>query len=114
MKIPGIEWKIITRRYLGDTWVQNEMGALNTIIKQQKKLPISVEDARAQVKRLKEQSQSAVKKVNVAYYSPKKDVVDNLTAEQLNELDRALMEADKKETISWDDFKEEMNEWRKK
>ena len=49
----------------------------------------------------------------VAFYATKKDVVDELNTEQLNELDRAIAEADNKETITWDDFKKEMNEWRK-
>ena len=44
----------------------------------------------------------------------KKDIVSELTPSQLKELDKAIKEADKKETISWDDFKKEMNEWRKK
>ena len=42
--------------------MKNEMAVLITMIKQQRMLPISVEQARAQVLRLKEQSQSAVKK----------------------------------------------------
>lgn len=50
----------------------------------------------------------------VVYYAAKKDVVDELSAEQLTELDKAIEEADKKETISWKDFKKEMNGWRKK
>ena len=49
----------------------------------------------------------------VAFYATKKDVVDELNTEQLNELDKAIAEADNKETITWDDFKKEMNEWRK-
>ncbi len=51
---------------------------------------------------------------DVTFYSSKKDIVENLTSEQIKELDKALEEADKKETISWDDFKTEMNELRKK
>lgn len=47
-------------------------------------------------------------------YTSKKNVVDDLTAAQLAELDAAVAEADKGETIEWDDFKKEMNEWRKK
>ena len=50
----------------------------------------------------------------VAFYATKKDVVDKLNTDQLNELDKAIAEADNKETITWDDFKKEMNEWRKK
>ncbi len=51
---------------------------------------------------------------DVAFYATKQDIVDKLTPAQLNELDKAIEEADSKETISWDDFKKEMNEWRKK
>ncbi len=51
---------------------------------------------------------------DVAFYASKKDIVDELTTEQLQELDIAIQEADKGETISWDDFKKEMNEWRQK
>ena len=51
---------------------------------------------------------------DVAFYASKKDIADDLTPEQLRELDKAIQEADNKETVSWDDFKKEMNEWRKK
>jgi hypothetical protein len=51
---------------------------------------------------------------DVAFYTRKKDVVDELTPEQLAELDNAIHEADKGETISLNDFKKEMNEWRRK
>lgn len=51
---------------------------------------------------------------DVTFYASKKDIIDNLNAEQMIELDKAIEEADKKETISWKDFKKEMNEWRKK
>ncbi len=51
---------------------------------------------------------------DVAFYSSKKDIVDELTPEQLQELDMAIQETGKGETISWKDFKKEMNEWRKK
>jgi hypothetical protein len=51
---------------------------------------------------------------DVAFYASKEDIVDELNADQLKELDKAIEEADKKETISWDEFKKEMNEWRKK
>ena len=51
---------------------------------------------------------------DVAFYATKKDITDELDAEQLKELDKAIEEVDKKETISWNDFKKEMNEWRKK
>jgi hypothetical protein len=51
---------------------------------------------------------------DVAFYATKKDILDDLDKEQLKELDKAIEEADKKETIPWEDFKKEMNEWRKK
>ncbi len=50
----------------------------------------------------------------VAFYATKKDVTDDLNNAQLKELDKAIEDADKKETIPWDDFKKEMDEWRKK
>jgi hypothetical protein len=36
-----------------------------------------------------------------------------LSPGQLKELDKAIEEADNKETISWGDFKKEMKEWKK-
>lgn len=42
---------------------------------------------------------------DVAYYANKKDIVDALDEEQLQELDEAISEADNDETISWKDFK---------
>ena len=51
---------------------------------------------------------------DVAFYITKKDIVDELSTEQLKELDKAIAETDKNETITLDEFKKEMNEWRKK
>ncbi len=51
---------------------------------------------------------------DVAFYASKKDIVDELTPEQLSELKAAIKEADNDESISWADFKKEMHEWRKK
>ncbi len=51
---------------------------------------------------------------DVAFYATKKDITDDLTPAQIKELDKAIYEADNQKTISWDDFKKEMNEWRKK
>lgn len=51
---------------------------------------------------------------DVSFYASKEDVIDNLTSEQLKELNAAVEEADKNETLSWNDFKKEMNEWTKK
>ena len=50
---------------------------------------------------------------DVAYYATNKDVDEGLTTEQLKELDVAISEADKNETIDWNDFKKEMAEWKK-
>jgi len=51
---------------------------------------------------------------DVAFYASKKDIVDELNDHQLKELEKAIEEADNEDTISWDDFKMETNEWRKK
>ena len=50
---------------------------------------------------------------DVAYYASHKDITDELSKEQLKELDEAISEAENKETIDWDEFKKEMNEWKK-
>lgn len=50
-------------------------------------------------------------KDEVAFYASKKDIIDDLTTQQVNELNEAIKEADNKETITWEDFKKEMNEW---
>jgi len=50
---------------------------------------------------------------DVAFYTSGQDVVDTISPKQLKELDEAISEADKGETVSWDEFKKEMNEWRK-
>ena len=47
----------------------------------------------------------------VAFYASKNDIADNLDIEQVKELDKAIKEADNKDTIAWNDFKKEMNEW---
>jgi hypothetical protein len=51
---------------------------------------------------------------DLAFYASKKDIVDELNTEQLSALDEAIIDADNNETISWEDFKKEMTEWRKK
>lgn len=51
---------------------------------------------------------------DVAFYASGKEVADELTKEQLKELDKAISEADNNETIEWNDFKKEMNEWKKR
>ena len=47
---------------------------------------------------------------DVAFYASKKDIADELNAEQLNDLDKAIEEANNNETISWNAFKSEMTE----
>jgi len=51
-----------SRRLFGNGWTTNEMQIMKALRQQQKTLPISVEQARRQVQRLKEQSLSTVKK----------------------------------------------------
>jgi hypothetical protein len=51
---------------------------------------------------------------DIAYYANKKDIIDELNKEQLKELNEAISEADNNETIGWEDFKKEMNEWKKR
>ena len=51
---------------------------------------------------------------DVTYYANNKDITSELTEEQLKELDEAISEADRNETTGWDDFKKEMNEWKKR
>jgi gas vesicle protein len=51
---------------------------------------------------------------DIVFYSTKKDIVDDLSDRQLNELNEAIKEANNNETVSWDSFKNEMKEWRKK
>lgn len=51
---------------------------------------------------------------DVAFYVAKKDIVDELNPNQLKELEAAIKETENTETIPWEEFKKEMNEWRKK
>ncbi len=51
---------------------------------------------------------------DVAFYSSKEDVMNNLKADQLKELEAAMKEADNNEVISWADFRNELGEWKKK
>lgn len=51
---------------------------------------------------------------DVAFYATKKDIVNELKPDQLKELDKAIKEADNKETIPWKEFKKEMKEWKEK
>ena len=51
---------------------------------------------------------------DVAYYTSGNEVADELTKEQLQELDEAISQAENDETIDWNDFKKEMNGWEKR
>ncbi len=53
-------------------------------------------------------------KEDVAWYADKKDILDDLDAAQLNELNQAVTEADNNETTGWEAFKKEMYEWKEK
>ena len=50
---------------------------------------------------------------DVAYYASDKDIINELSEEQLKELDEAITEADNNDTIDWIYFKKEMDEWKK-
>ena len=51
---------------------------------------------------------------DIAYYASKKDIVDDLNKDQQQELNEAIAEANNGETIDWKNFKNEMNEWKKR
>jgi len=51
---------------------------------------------------------------DVAFYAAEKDVIDDLSASQLKNLDDAINQANNKDVIYWSDFKNEINEWRRK
>jgi predicted transcriptional regulator len=51
---------------------------------------------------------------DVTFYASKKNGMDLLTIEQRAELNEAIKEADAGETITWDEFKKDMDEWRKR
>jgi hypothetical protein len=51
---------------------------------------------------------------DVAYYASNREVTEELTKQQLKELDESISETDKNEIMDWSDFKKEMNEWTKR
>ena len=51
---------------------------------------------------------------DVAYYTGKKDITDELNKNQLKELDEAILEADNNDVTDWEDFKKEINGWKKR
>lgn len=51
---------------------------------------------------------------DITFYASQNDIVDDLTSNQLEELDTAINEADSNQIIPLEDFKKDMDEWRKK
>lgn len=51
---------------------------------------------------------------NITFYANETDILDELSEQQLTELNQAIKEADNEETISLDDFKNEINKWKRK
>lgn len=51
-------------------------------------------------------------KEDIAWYANKKDIIDELGATQLQELNEAIKEADNNEVTDWIAFKSEMSEWK--
>ncbi len=51
---------------------------------------------------------------DITFYASQNDIVDDLTSNQLKELDTAINEADSNQIIPLEDFKKDMDEWRKK
>ena len=51
---------------------------------------------------------------DVTYYASNKDITDELSKKQLIELDEAIAEVDNNEILDWNDFKKEINEWKKR
>ncbi len=51
---------------------------------------------------------------DVSFYASETDIVDELNNEQVKELDEAIKQADNGESISLDQFKKEIDEWRRK
>lgn len=50
---------------------------------------------------------------DVAFYASKTDEVGSLSQSQLQELDVAMKEADDNKVVSFEDFKRELDEWKK-
>jgi hypothetical protein len=54
-------------------------------------------------------------KEDAVAYASEKDIIDELTPEQLEELNEAIAEADSGEDLlEWSDFKKQMESWSKK
>ena len=51
---------------------------------------------------------------DITFYASQNDIVDDLTSNQPEELDTAINEADSNQIIPLEDFKKDMDEWKKK
>ena len=51
---------------------------------------------------------------DVMFYASKNKIIESLSPRQLNELDVAIAEVKKNKTITLDEFKKDLDEWRKK
>jgi len=51
---------------------------------------------------------------DVAFYASEKDIIDDLSVSQLKDLDEAINQANNKDVIEWNSFKNEINEWWRK
>ncbi len=49
---------------------------------------------------------------DVNFYVDQLDITDELSSGQLKELDLAIAEANDKQTIDWNKFKRELDEWK--
>ena len=51
---------------------------------------------------------------DISNYTSSSNVAEELTKEQLKQLDEAISEVDKSETIDWSVFRKEISEWKKR
>lgn len=51
---------------------------------------------------------------DAAVYAGKKDILDDLTEEELRELDESIAEADRGEVVTYEEFQKHMEEWKRK
>jgi hypothetical protein len=66
------------------------------------------------IEEIEDEEYLSLLKEDVAMYAGEKQVSDELSGEQLKELQEALTEVDKGETISFEDFKKHTAEWIKR
>lgn len=66
------------------------------------------------IEKIEDEEYLSLLKEDVAMYAGEKQASSELTHEQLKELQKALNEVDKGETISFEDFKKHTAEWIKR